>query len=565
MAGDWQVPGYRFIRDLGEGSAGRVVLAVHVATDTPVAIKYLSERMLADEEFVARFRGEARLLAGIYDPNLVRFHEYVESISKNAVPGTPPRGAAIVMELVDGVSLARLIKQEGPTGPEAALAVLKGSLLGLAAAHSAGVVHRDYKPGNILVRGDGASKLADFGIAVRAGDNVPAAGSPAYMPPEQWAGRPVTPASDVYAATAVFYECLTGFRPFRGRTLPQLALAHRTAQVPVDQVPEALRGLVEHGMAKSAYDRPQSAMSFLEELETTALAAYGPNWEERGRGRLAELAALLALLFPLAEGDPSGGSAVAETVLGAAVVGGAVTGGSGAQAGRMGGRTARRLVYTIAAVAVVLVLSGGGILAYAISNGDGSGKPTAAGPGSSAPGGPSAEPSTDPSAGPSAEPSSPGATPTTTPPSTPTDGPGAAGAGAAAPGGETVTVPPMVRIPGGSTSAAERPPPPPPPPPATRVTGIAIGQWAGNGQGSGSGVIQVRTSGTGSVTIKVGYSAGGEPDGAESFTRSGATSYSIPVGHSFENRCASPWTITASADGVSDSASADGDICGEAG
>ena len=198
MAGEWQVPGYRWIRDLGEGSAGRVVLAVHVATDTPVAIKYLSQHMLADEEFVSRFRAEARLLAGIYDPNLVRFHEYVESISKNAAPGDPPRGAAIVMELVDGVSLARLIKQE-PTGPEAALAILKGSLLGLAAAHSAGVVHRDYKPGNILVRGDGASKLADFGIAVRAGENVPAAGTPAYMPPEQWAGRPVTPASDVYS------------------------------------------------------------------------------------------------------------------------------------------------------------------------------------------------------------------------------------------------------------------------------------------------------------------------------------------------------------------------------
>src|SRR5262245_6358356 len=287
VGGDWQVPGYRSVRDLGEGSAGRVVLAVHVATETPVAIKYLSERLLADEEFLTRFRAEARLLAGIYDPNLVRFHEYVESVNKDAARGRPPRGAAIVMELVDGISLARLIKAEGATGPEAALAILKGSLLGLAAAHSAGVVHRDYKPGNILVRGDGASKLADFGIAVRAGDNVPAAGTPAYMPPEQWAGRPATPASDVYAATAVFYECLTGYRPFGGRTLPQLALAHRTAPVPMEQVPEALRGLVDRGMAKAAYERPQSAMVFLEELETTALAAYGPKWEERGRSRLA--------------------------------------------------------------------------------------------------------------------------------------------------------------------------------------------------------------------------------------------------------------------------------------
>jgi eukaryotic-like serine/threonine-protein kinase len=562
VAGDWQVPGYRWIRDLGEGSAGRVVLAVHVATDTPVAIKYLSERMLADAEFVTRFRGEARLLAGIYDPNLVRFHEYVESIGKNAAPGDPPRGAAIVMELVDGVSLARLIKQEGPTGPEAALAILKGSLLGLAAAHSAGVVHRDYKPGNILIRGDGVSKLADFGIAVRAGENVPAAGSPAYMPPEQWAGRLVTPASDVYAATAVFFECLTGFRPFRGRTLPQLALAHRTAQAPMEQVPEALRGLVGRGMAKAAHDRPQSAMAFLEELETTALAAYGPNWEERGRNRLAEIAALLALLFPLAEGNPAGGSAVAETMLGAAAAGGA-----GAEAGAMGGRTARRLVYTIAAAAVVLVLSGGGILAYTInSSGDTPGKPAAAGPGSSAPGGPSAGPSTDPSAGPSAEPSAPGATPSTTPPSSPQGGAGAAGAGGAAPGGGTVTLPPLVSIPGGSTSAAEQPPPPPPPPPPpTRVTGISIARWTNNQSGSGVGTIQVSTSGTASVTIAVSYTAGEGADGAESFTRSGATSYSIPVSHAFKNRCASPWTISASAGGLSDSASTEGDFCGEVG
>jgi serine/threonine-protein kinase len=521
-----------------------VVLAVHVATDTPVAIKYLSERMLADEEFVSRFRGEARLLAGIYDPNLVRFHEYVESISKNAAPGTPPRGAAIVMELVDGVSLARLIKQEGPTGPEAALAILKGSLLGLAAAHSAGVVHRDYKPGNILIRGDGASKLADFGIAVRAGENVPAAGSPAYMPPEQWAGRPVTPASDVYAATAVFFECLTGFRPFRGRTLPQLALAHRTARVPLEQVPEALRGLVDRGMAKAVYDRPQSAMAFLEELETTALAAYGPSWEERGRNRLAEIAALLALLFPLAEGDPAGGSAVAETVLGAAAAG-----GSGAAAGAMGGRTARRLVYTIAAAAIVLVLSGGGILAYTInSSGDSPGKPAAAGPGSSAPGGPSAGPSTDPSAGPSAEPSSPGAAPTTTPPSAPPSGPGAAGAGGGTPGGGTVTLPPLVSIPGGSTSAAEQPPPPPPPPP-TRVRNIEITSWENSGNGVGVGQIGVTTSGTGTVTIAVSYSTG-EPD---SFTESGARSYVINVKHAFSESC--EWTITASAGGVSDSQS----------
>src|SRR5439155_23801055 len=119
------------------------------------------------EEFRERFRQEARLLAEVRDPGLVDFMEYVES----------SHGAAIVMELVDGVSLAQLINSEGPTTPEAALYVLKGSLLGLAAAHHAGVVHRDYKPGNILVDGEGNSRLVDFGVAVRAGDNVPFSGT----------------------------------------------------------------------------------------------------------------------------------------------------------------------------------------------------------------------------------------------------------------------------------------------------------------------------------------------------------------------------------------------------
>ncbi|HEX6469821.1 MAG TPA: serine/threonine-protein kinase [Streptosporangiaceae bacterium] len=556
MAGDWQVPGYRKIRDLGEGSAGRVVLAVHTATETPVAIKYLSEQLLADEEFLTRFRREARLLAGLRDPNLVRFHEYVESVGRDVAPGDPPRGAAIVMELVDGVSLARLIKAEGPTGPEAALTVLKGSLLGLAAAHSVGVVHRDYKPGNILVRGDGVSKLADFGIAVRAGENVPAAGSPAYMPPEQWSGRPVTPASDVYAATAVFFECLTGLRPFRGRTLPQLALAHRTAPVPLEEVPEALRGLVTRGMAKAAHDRPQSAMAFLEELETTALAAYGPDWERRGRDRLAELAALLAVLFPLAEGVATDGSAVAETVLGATAVGGA------AGAGAAGGRFSRRFAYLAAAVTALVVLGSGSVIAYTISGSDSAGgKPSAAGSSPAAGGaGPSADPSAVPSGDPSADPSSPGASPTTTPPTTPPPaGPGGVGAaGGATPLDGVVTLPPVVTIPGGSSSSIPKPPPPPPP---TRVTGITIARWTNDGNGSGVGLIQVKTSGTGPVTISVSYAAGEGSDGAESFAESGATSYSIDVKHAFTTQCASPWSITASADGVSDTASTDGQFC----
>jgi serine/threonine protein kinase len=120
------------------------------------------------------------------------------------------------MELTDGVSLRDILSRHGKTTAEAALVVLQGSLLGLAAAHRRGVVHRDYKPENVLIDRVGASKLTDFGIAARAGDSAIPAGTLAYAPPEQVGGGPATPAGDVYAALATFYECLTGRPPFSG-------------------------------------------------------------------------------------------------------------------------------------------------------------------------------------------------------------------------------------------------------------------------------------------------------------------------------------------------------------
>jgi eukaryotic-like serine/threonine-protein kinase len=180
------------------------------------------------------------VLASLEDPNVVRLYEYVES----------PSGAAIVMELVGGVSLREILTYQGKTTAEAALVVLQGSLLGLAAAHRRGVVHRDYKPENVLVNGDGVSKLTDFGIAARTGDRPVPAGTLAYAAPEQMAGAPASPASDVYAATATFYECLTGRPPFSGETAAELIRQHHSEPVPLEPVPEPLRPLVTAGMAK---------------------------------------------------------------------------------------------------------------------------------------------------------------------------------------------------------------------------------------------------------------------------------------------------------------------------
>lgn len=292
----WTVPGYREVRELGAGGGGRVVLATYETTGAYVAIKYLSETLRRDPGFLASFQREARLMVELENANVVRLYEYVQS---------PHGDAAIVMELVDGVSLRAILAEHGNTSPEAALVVLKGSLLGLSAAHAHGVVHRDYKPENVLVQADGASKLADFGIASHVGEAGQATGTPSYMAPEQWAGNPASPATDVYAATCVFFECLTGHRPFASLDAGLLRRAHQGAPIPTMEVPASVRALVGRGMAKDPMARPPTADQFVADLELAALAAYGRDWEERGRRHLAELATLMALMFPLAKSTPT--------------------------------------------------------------------------------------------------------------------------------------------------------------------------------------------------------------------------------------------------------------------
>jgi hypothetical protein len=291
---------------LGSGGFGEVVLARHDASGTMVAIKYLRPELLADPEFAEMFRAEARVLASLNDPNIVRLYEYVES----------PAGAAIVMELIDGVSLREILSNQGQTTAEAALVVLQGSLLGLAAAHARGVVHRDYKPANVLVSGDGVSKLTDFGIAARAGARPVPAGTLAYAPPEQLTGSPASPAGDVYAATVTFYECLTGRPPFSGDSVELVMYQQLYQPVPLDPVPEPLRPLMAAGLAKEPADRPADAAAFVATLRAAAVGAYGEDWEERGRSHLAEAALLLALLWPSGAAPAIQGSAVQQVHLG---------------------------------------------------------------------------------------------------------------------------------------------------------------------------------------------------------------------------------------------------------
>src|SRR3984957_11492403 len=357
-AGDWVAPGYLEERQLGKGASGRVVAAVAEATGKRVAIKYLSPALVGNPAFMWQFRSEAEVQRSLDVPQIVHVFDYVEA---------PGQGAAIVMELVNGVSLHEMIGRRGPTGPEAALAVLKGSLLGLAAAHAAGIVHRDYKPENVLVDAGGNSKLADFGVAVQAGKKLPTAGTPLYMAPEQWHGAPSSPATDIYAATAVFFECLTAKTPFSGRAV-RLRQQHESVAVPLDEITDpALRGLILRGMAKDPADRPGDAITFVAELETAAAATYGAGWEERGRGHLAVRgAALLPLLFLGGGTAGSTGTSTATSWVG---------GGRGRvrQAGRRAprpghlGAPARGKTLAAASVAVV-VMAAVAVAAFALTS-----------------------------------------------------------------------------------------------------------------------------------------------------------------------------------------------------
>jgi eukaryotic-like serine/threonine-protein kinase len=468
------IEGYEELRELGRGAAGRVVLARHEATGTPVAIKYLDP----DVDFLTGFRAEARLLSTLDSDDIVRLYEYVEE----------PAGAGIVMELVNGATL-RAILAEGPLSPEASLVLLRGALAGLSAAHRAGVTHRDFKPENVLVDETGASKLADFGIAARHGRLVASAGTPSYLAPELWAEDTAAgPAGDIYAATASFVECLTGAPPYPGPDLAALRLQHANAPIPQDGLPEPVRALVRHGLAKRPDQRPEDAASFLAELERAAGDGYGADWQERGRKHLARRAALLALLFPL--GAPLlGGSAVATTILG-------------------------RLALPALGAVLVIALAGGAVVVTRPTSGNQT--PTAVGSPDSPRPLTSPRPADSASAG-----TSPSTAPSTAAPSTP--------AGNA--GGGPTTHPPASAAPHTTAPHTTAPAPAPSTPPANPIVSLGIKQFVYGNGGVGPDVdtlVVLTTTTTGPVTVKLVYKhLGGVGETAtHTLTLSGSTSYS---------------------------------------
>ncbi|MCK9932958.1 serine/threonine protein kinase [Frankia sp. Mgl5] len=255
---------YRLDGRIATGGMGEVWRGLDQTLGRPVAVKLLRPEYASDESFLVRFRGEARHAARLSHPGVASVYDYGEVSTADDYPT-----AYLVMELVEGEPLSALLHREKRLSPDRMLDILGQSADALQAAHALGVVHRDVKPGNLLLRTDGAVKVTDFGIA-RAVDAAPLTatgimmGTAYYVSPEQASGRPVTPASDVYSLGVVAYECLAGRRPFDDRNPIVVVMAHQQDTPPPlpSDIPYQVRALVESAMSKDASRRPSSAGAF---------------------------------------------------------------------------------------------------------------------------------------------------------------------------------------------------------------------------------------------------------------------------------------------------------------
>jgi eukaryotic-like serine/threonine-protein kinase len=249
---------YRIERPLGHGGMATVYLGRDTELERPVAIKVLAENLAGDEELRRRFVREARLAARLSDSNVVSVYDAGED------DGLP----YIVMEHVDGETLAELLARWGRLPADEARGLAVQAASGLAHAHEAGLVHRDIKPQNLILRRDGTVKIADFGIAHASETTITQTGTvlgtAAYLAPEQAIGEKVTAAADVYSLGAVLYELLTGRPPFEFESLADLADRQRRMEItPVRElapdVPTELEDVVMRCLARNPAYRPASA------------------------------------------------------------------------------------------------------------------------------------------------------------------------------------------------------------------------------------------------------------------------------------------------------------------
>jgi eukaryotic-like serine/threonine-protein kinase len=230
---------YRILRRLGSGGMAEVYLAEDEELGRKVALKMLNERHARDEQFVERFKREARNAAGLSHPHIVRIYD------RGQAEGT----YYIAMEYLDGPTLKELLTRKGPTPPLTAIKFAREILSALAEAHRNDIVHRDIKPHNVIVGPDWNVKVTDFGIARSGASQMTEAGSivgtAQYLSPEQARGKPVDQRSDLYSLGIVLYELLTGKVPFTGDAAVEIAMKHLNA---VPDPPSKLRPEISHDL-----------------------------------------------------------------------------------------------------------------------------------------------------------------------------------------------------------------------------------------------------------------------------------------------------------------------------
>lgn len=252
---------YRLVERIAGGGMGDVWEAVDEVLGRTVALKLLRPEYAEDAEFRERLRREARAASAISDAGVVPVFDYGEIERDNAPPLS-----YLVLEYVDGLSLSAEVSALGTLGADRTILILEQTASALQAAHDAGVIHRDIKPGNIMVTPQGDLKITDFGIA-HASDSLPltrtgtTTGTAKYLSPEQARGLQATEASDLYSLGVVAYACLTGDVPFHDGNDISIALAHvqqQPPELPAD-VPDGLRELIMRMLEKNPSDRPASA------------------------------------------------------------------------------------------------------------------------------------------------------------------------------------------------------------------------------------------------------------------------------------------------------------------
>jgi len=249
---------YRLQLRIAIGGMGEVWQAEDELILRQVAIKILKEEYVSDPLFIERFRSEAKSAALVEHEGIANVYDY----------GEDANAAYLVMELVPGESLSRIIEREKKLPETRVLDIVGQTSRALGAAHARGLVHRDVKPGNLLITPDGKVKITDFGIA-RVGDQVPLTktgqvmGTVQYLAPEQATGKPSTPATDLYSLGVVAYEALSGKRPFTGENQMAIAMAHINEMPPAlpESIDPRVQNLVLSCLAKKPNQRPESANS----------------------------------------------------------------------------------------------------------------------------------------------------------------------------------------------------------------------------------------------------------------------------------------------------------------